>query len=61
MEAGKHFLTDVIVGYTIGATVGVLVPQLHKKKDGNGLSILPLQGQNANGFAYSGLMLTKRL
>lgn len=60
MEAGKHFLTDVLVGYTVGAAVGVLVPQLHKK-DGNGLSILPLQGQNANGFAYSGLMLTKRL
>jgi hypothetical protein len=61
MEAGKHFLTDVLVGYAVGATVGVVVPQLHKKKDGTGLSILPLQGQNVNGFAYSGLMLTKRL
>ena len=61
MAAGKHFLTDVLVGYTVGATVGVLVPHLHKKQNGTGMSIMPLQGQNVNGFAYSGLMLTKRL
>ncbi|GAA4369208.1 hypothetical protein GCM10023185_42650 [Hymenobacter saemangeumensis] len=61
MEAGKHFLSDVLVGYTIGATVGVLVPQLHKKRDGNGLSVLPLQGVNVNGHAYTGLQLSKQL
>jgi len=61
IEAGKHFLSDVLVGYTIGATVGVLVPQLHKKGDGAGFSVLPLQGQNVNGHRYSGLQLSKRL
>jgi hypothetical protein len=30
--AGKHFFTDIIVGYAIGATVGILVPHLHKRK-----------------------------
>jgi membrane-associated phospholipid phosphatase len=29
-EAGKHFLTDVIGGYILGAAVGILVPNLHK-------------------------------
>ena len=36
VAAGKHFPTDVIAGYAIGAAVGFLIPQLHKKiKVGN--------------------------
>lgn len=31
-KAGKHFPSDIIVGYLIGASVGILVPQLHKSK-----------------------------
>jgi membrane-associated phospholipid phosphatase len=31
VRAGKHFPTDVIVGYIVGALVGVIVPELHKK------------------------------
>ena len=61
IEAGKHFLTDNLVGYAVGATVGVLVPQLHKKAGRPGLSLLPVQGLNVNGHAYSGLLLTRRL
>jgi membrane-associated phospholipid phosphatase len=30
IRAGKHFLTDNLVGYAVGATVGVLVPRLHR-------------------------------
>lgn len=30
VKAGKHFPTDVIVGYGIGALIGVLVPNLHR-------------------------------
>ncbi|AVR47528.1 PA-phosphatase [Christiangramia fulva] len=30
MEAGKHFLTDNIIGFGIGAISGILIPQLHK-------------------------------
>ena len=29
-KAGKHFPTDIIVGYGVGATIGYLVPELHK-------------------------------
>ena len=31
VAAGKHFPTDVITGYAIGATIGMLIPHLHKK------------------------------
>lgn len=61
IQAGKHFLSDNIVGYTVGATMGILVPQLHKKKNGAGVSLAPMQGVNVNGYAYSGMLLTKRL
>lgn len=30
VRGGKHYLTDVLVGYAIGALVGVLVPELHR-------------------------------
>lgn len=30
VEAGKHFATDVIVGYAVGAGIGLLVPYLHQ-------------------------------
>lgn len=30
MRAGKHFVSDVIVGYIIGGSVGILVPKLHR-------------------------------
>lgn len=32
VKAGKHFPTDTIAGYALGAAVGILIPQLHKKK-----------------------------
>lgn len=31
VRAGKHFPTDVIVGYAVGAGIGLLVPYLHRK------------------------------
>jgi len=32
VRAGKHFPTDTIAGYALGAAVGVLIPHLHKNK-----------------------------
>jgi len=32
VKGGKHFLSDVVVGYLVGAGIGFLVPHLHKKK-----------------------------
>ncbi|MCC3157831.1 phosphatase PAP2 family protein [Hymenobacter sp. 15J16-1T3B] len=60
MQAGKHFLSDNIVGYSVGALSGILVPQLHKAKGGS-MSMVPVQGVNVNGFSYSGFRLSKQL
>ena len=32
IRAGKHYPTDTIAGYILGATIGYLIPHLHKKK-----------------------------
>lgn len=61
IKAGKHFLSDNIVGYAIGAATGIVVPQLHKTAERTGLSLAPVQGVNVNGYGYSGLALTKQL
>ncbi|HUH73938.1 MAG TPA: phosphatase PAP2 family protein [Chitinophagales bacterium] len=31
-SGGKHFWTDIITGYIVGAAVGILVPHLHRTK-----------------------------
>ena len=46
LKGGNHFPTDLAIGCTIGTTLGILVPQLHKqKKGGKGMSVLPFTGQ----------------
>ncbi len=32
VAAGKHYPTDVIMGYVVGGTIGFLVPHLHRKR-----------------------------
>ena len=61
IKAGKHFLSDNLVGYAVGATAGIVVPQLHKTAGRTGLSVVPVQGLNVRGYPYSGLAVTKRL
>lgn len=47
-QSGNHFPTDLIAGYIIGASVGYLVPTLHKKLHKDlGLNLYPL----GNGLA----------
>lgn len=46
-RAGQHYPTDIIAGYALGATVGYLVPTLHKKPiGGRGFTLSP----TGNGF-----------
>ena len=49
VEAGKHFPTDVITGYVVGAAIGYFIPVLHLKKDDSkaSLSLEP----HSNGMA----------
>lgn len=40
VKAGKHYPTDVIAGYAVGAAIGYFVPHFHKrKKNEKGLSV----------------------
>lgn len=32
VKAGKHYPTDVITGYAVGAAIGILIPHFHKKR-----------------------------
>jgi membrane-associated phospholipid phosphatase len=32
MRAGRHFKTDVMLGYLVGASSGILVPEMHRNK-----------------------------
>ncbi len=35
-RAGKHFPTDIVAGYALGAALGILVPQWHKQQRADG-------------------------
>ena len=61
LKAGKHFLSDNLLGYVVGASIGVAVPQLHRIAAGKGMSLVPVQGLNCNGYSYGGLQVTKTL
>lgn len=41
LRAGQHFLSDNLLGYALGAGVGILVPQLHKKGSTSNFSLSP--------------------
>lgn len=58
IKAGKHFLSDNVVGYVVGAGVGILVPHLHKRTENIQITpvgiLLPDGGRSqALGLIYS--------
>lgn len=59
IRAGKHFLTDNIIGYAMGAASGIIIPEIHKKKNKN-LEIYPTMSFHPLGenFNSQGLGLT---
>lgn len=56
IEAGQHFLTDVILGYAAGALSGYFIPELHKKSKTN-LDITPVSSRDFTGSSYQGMGL----
>ena len=46
-----HFPTDVMVGYAVGALVGYFIPELHKTKFGEDVSIYPSIDINKPAFS----------
>jgi len=59
IKAGQHFLTDVLVGYGIGALAGYYIPELHKKENST-LSLVPVIDQDFFGENYQGIGLRYR-
>ena len=53
VKGGKHFYTDVITGYLVGAAVGLIVPELHKTDNrfSTGMAMLP-NGQLGMGIYF---------
>lgn len=50
MRSGKHFFTDVLTGYVVGAAMGIAIPQLHKTENAKKrVSIVPYYFQSV-GF-----------
>ncbi|MCX6834654.1 MAG: phosphatase PAP2 family protein [candidate division Zixibacteria bacterium] len=54
VEAGRHFPSDVIVGYVTGAAIGYLIPELHRAKTPKRISLEPMHidGTPAMQLAY---------
>ncbi|MBX2817404.1 MAG: phosphatase PAP2 family protein [Saprospiraceae bacterium] len=52
VRAGKHYPSDVLVGYAVGALVGLAIPQLHKKQKISKRMRLRLGGQSV-GLLYN--------
>ncbi|MEE9372433.1 MAG: phosphatase PAP2 family protein [Saprospiraceae bacterium] len=50
VKSGRHYNSDVIAGFAIGAAVGWLVPHLNKKKKESKLSIRPYSYNSASGL-----------
>jgi len=44
VKAGRHFPTDVIVGYGVGALVGYFIPELHKITRDSNVDIIGVDG-----------------
>ena len=49
LRAGQHFLSDNLLGYALGAGVGILVPQLHKKGSTSNFSLSPSTNPHYKG------------
>ena len=59
IKAGQHFLTDVVLGYTMGALAGYFIPELHKKKSGdNQIGFTTTSGVTPFGERYDAFRLS---
>ena len=52
IRAGKHFKTDVMVGFLVGAASGITVPELHRhKKKKHALTMIPYYTEGMAGVS----------
>ncbi|MFD1096311.1 phosphatase PAP2 family protein [Salegentibacter chungangensis] len=59
LKAGKHFLTDNLIGFGIGAACGILIPEIHKKGN-ESINLYPTASFNINntGLNSQGLAIS---
>lgn len=53
VRGGRHFPTDVITGYIVGAITGFAIPHIHKKKAGPDSKLSFQAGFNGVGLQWS--------
>ncbi len=58
VRALKHFPTDTVVGFGVGAAVGILTPHIHKRWQRNHRSSLTVGGSFGSGAGGVGIGLT---
>ena len=59
LKGGMHFPSDILLGITVGALSGILVPQFHKIKNPV-LSVLPFTNGEVNGLTFTYKFRNKR-
>lgn len=52
IRAGKHFLTDNLIGFAVGAASGILIPEIHKKTNEK-IDIYPTMSFNTRGLNFT--------
>lgn len=52
LEGGKHFISDNIIGYGVGALTGIVIPEIHKKENSQ-FSVYPAMGAEYQGLTMS--------
>ncbi|MFD1187393.1 phosphatase PAP2 family protein [Pontibacter rugosus] len=50
LKAGKHFLSDNIIGYIVGSGIGILVPELHRRD--SKITLLPANDGMAVVYSF---------
>jgi membrane-associated phospholipid phosphatase len=53
VAAGRHYPTDVIAGYALGATIGVLIPHFHRNKNLSKKGMTLQAGVNSLYFCWN--------
>ena len=57
IQSGHHFLSDTIVGYIVGMASGILIPELHKKRDRD-INFSTSVGRDLMGRQFQGIKLS---